>query len=163
MLPEAVVEAAIEDELDAAVAWAKRYGIEFTALMPVEKIVRADLIQKNSQERFFLQGQFDQYKALPPLWSWRDSNWSGEGGRSLSPKGVNTPFGSSMFILHKGRAIICAPFSRSAFGDHDGPHRNWGGATQWTTVASGYVHAVTIGDMLQAILRDFRYTTERMG
>ena len=162
MLPERVVDAAIESELKGTMAWAVRHGVDVTTLIPTERILRIVLVQEKSQERFFLQGQFDQYKALPPVWDWRDANWSDSGGLSLSPKAVNTPFGSSMFIVHNGKAVICAPFNRLAFGTYAGPHTNWGDPAQWMTAGHGYVHAVTIGDMLQSIRRDFCYTTERM-
>ena len=162
MLPGTVVDAAIKSELEGAMAWAVRYGIDVTALMPTERILRMVLVREQSQERFFLQGQFDQYKALPPVWDWRDANWSDSGGLCLSPKGVNTPFGSSMFIVHKSKAVICAPFNRLAFGTHAGLHTDWGDPAQWMTAGHGHVHAVTIGDMLQSIVRDFYYTTERM-
>ena len=142
-------------------AWAARHDIDVT-LIPTGRILRIVLVQEKSQERFFLQGKFDQYRALPPVWDWCDANWSDSGCLSLSPKAVNTPFGSSMFIVYKSKALICAPFNRLAFGTHAGPHANWGDPAQWMTAGHGYVHAVTIGDMLQSIRRDFCYTTERM-
>ena len=162
MLSATVVDAAIKSELKGTMAWATRHGIDVTTLMPTERIVRAVLVQEQSQSKFFLQGQFDQYKALPPVWDWRDANWSDNGSLSLSPKSENTPFGSSMFFIHKEKAIICAPFNRLAFDTHAGPHSDWGDPAQWITAGHRYVRAVTIGDMLQVILRDFRYTTKRM-
>ena len=137
MLPETVVDAAIKSELKGAMAWAARYGIDITTLMPTDRILRIVLVQEKSQERFFLQGQFDQYKALPPVWDWYDANWSNNGGPCLSPKGVNTPFGGSMFIAHNGKAVICAPFNRLAFGTHAGPHTNWVEPVQWMTTGAG--------------------------
>ncbi len=162
MLPDIVVNAAIKSELMGTMAWAARHGIEVTTLMPAKKILRIVLIQEISMDRFYLQGQFNQYKAMPPVWDWRDENWSEKGGLCLSPKAEKTPFGSSMFFVNNNRAVICAPFNRLAFHTHGGPHNNWGDPTQWITAGRGYVSAVTIGDMLQAILRDFSYTTERM-
>ena len=67
-----------------------------------------------------------------------------------------------MFIQHNSRGIICAPFNRLAYATHDGPHSNWGDAAQWMTAGPGYVYAVTIGDMLQLILRDFSLSKGRM-
>ena len=143
-------------------AWAARHGIDVTTLMPSKRILRVVLVQEKSKEKFFLQGQFEQYKALPPVWEWCDTNWSGNGSSCLSPKPENTPFGSSIFITHNNKAIICAPFNRLAFAKHSGLHKKWGDPTQWITAGLGHVHAVTIGDMLQVLLRDFLYTTERM-
>ena len=163
MLPPTVTDAAITSEIEGAMAWAVRHGIDLTARMPKERVLRVVLVQNRSQEKFFLQGQFDQYKALPPVWDWRDANWSDSSRLYLSPKPENTPFGSSMFLVQNNKAIICAPFNRLAFNSHGGPHSDWGEPTQWMTAGNGYVYAVTIGDMLQAILRDFRCTKERMG
>ena len=73
-----------------------------------------------------------------------------------------SPNGSSMFIRHNGLCVICAHFNRLAYGVKGGPHSDWGDPAQWTTAGKGYIHAVTIGDMLQSILRDFNYTEGRM-
>ena len=58
---------------------------------------------------------------------------------------------------------MCAPFNRLAYGAHEGPHSDWGSLAQWMTAGEGYVHAVKLGDMLSAILRDFRLSSGRMG
>ena len=68
-----------------------------------------------------------------------------------------------MFFRHGNRGIICAPFNRLAYNSHQGPHSDWGGPAQWMTAGPQYVHAVTIGDMLQSILRDFSFSKGRMG
>ena len=68
-----------------------------------------------------------------------------------------------MFIKHHGRGLICAPFNRLAYGIHNGPHSGWGNPAQWMTAGEGNVHAVRIGDMLNSILRDFRFSKGRMG
>lgn len=161
MLPAVVVDAALEAELEGAIAWAARHELDLIWL-PADRILRVTLVQAETQERFFLQAQCDSYKALPPMWDWRDQDWSGAPAPSLSPSSKATPFGSSMFINNKGRAIICAPFNRLAYGLHGGPHSDWGDPAQWMTAGGSHVRATSIGDMLQAILRDFRYTTGRM-
>ena len=161
MLPAVVVEAAIAAELDGTRAWAKRYGLDL-AWNSAERILRVTLVQANTQEPFFLQGQFDNYKALPPIWDWRDGTWSNPSTLPASPKPGTTPFGSPMFICHNNKAIICAPFNLLAYGTHGGPHSNWGDPAQWMTAGGNYVRATIIGDMLQAILRDFRFTAGHM-
>ena len=161
MLPAVVVDAALEAELDGAMAWAMRHELDLT-WVPADRMLRVMLVQAETQERFFLQAQCDSYKALPPIWDWRDEQWCGAPSTHLSPNPKATPFGSSMFIARKGRAIICAPFNRLAYGVHDGPHSDWGDPAQWMTVGGTHVRATTLGDMLQAILRDFRYTNGRM-
>lgn len=161
MLPAVVVEAAIAAELDGALAWAKRNDLELI-WNSAERILRVTLVQAKTQELFFLQGQLDNYKAVPPIWDWRDGAWSNPSILAVSPKPGTTPFGSPMFIRHNNKAIICAPFNLLAFGTHGGPHSNWGDPAQWMTAGGNYVRATTIGDMLQAILRDFQFMNGRM-
>ena len=40
-----------------------------------ERIIRLVLVQEDLDEKFYLQGKFDDYKALPPVWDWRDESW----------------------------------------------------------------------------------------
>lgn len=161
MIPPAVTDAAIASELPAAIAWAQRHCLELDTKLLTERIIRVVLVQEEEAEQFYLQGRFDDYKALPPIWDWRDENWSKSNEPNLSPRPHDNPLGS-MFIQHKNSSIICSHFNRLAFGTNDGPHSDWGHPAQWMTAGAGYIHAVTIGDMLQSILRDFRFTKGRM-
>ncbi len=161
MLPAIVVDAALEAELGGARAWAVRHDLELIWCAP-ERLLRVVLLQTETKQPFYLQAQCDDYKALPPAWDWRDENWAGAPATHLSPNSQSTPFGGSMFIERQGRAIICAPFNRLAYGTHNGPHSDWGDPAQWLTAGGAHVRATTLGDMLQAILRDFRFTTGRM-
>ena len=161
MVPEHVTAAVFANEIAAACEWAKRERMQLDAVIP-KTLLRATLVQEASGEHFYLQGRFDGYKALPPEWVWCDSEWSGHGNRRLSPEAARTPYGNSMFLDHSGRAVICAPFNRLAFRPHGGPHKNWGELTHWMSAGNGYVHAVTIADMLDVIVRDFRHTKGRM-
>ena len=160
MLPPAVTDAAICSELPGALAWAKRSQIVITT--PTKQIIRMVLVQGGEGEKFYLEGNFEDYKELPPVWRWCDESWTKHDGLYLSPKPLDTPFGSSMFIPCNNIGIICAPFNRLAFKTHGGPHKDWGEPAQWMTAGRNYVYAVTIGDMLQSILRDFRFTQGRM-
>ena len=161
MLPSVVTAVAIASELPGVRAWAERHQIALDTRLLAERIIRVVLVQEDSG-KFYLQGNFGDYKELPPIWDWRDETWSETDGLYLSPRSQGAPFGSSMFIQHNNRGLICAPFNRLAYGTHDGPHSNWGDPAQWTTVGPGYVRATTIGDMLQSILRDFGFTQGRM-
>ena len=163
MLPLAVTDAAIASELPGAMAWAERHHIRMTSMLPIKRIIRVVLVQGNDGDRFYLQGSFDDYKELPPVWDWRDASWSQHEGLQLSPSPQSTPFGSSLFLRHKNRGIICAPFNRLAYESYEGPHSDWDDPVQWMTAGTGHVYAVTIGDMLQAVLRDFSFTKGRMG
>ena len=166
MLSDMVVDATLEAELPGALEWGGRHAVSVESLLPEARILRVVMIQEKSEERYFLQGRFDRYKELPPVWDWRDESWIESSHPNLSPKPVSTICGPSMFLRHECQgivqAIICAPFNRLAFGTEGGPHDDWGNPAQWTTPRPPWVYAVTIGDMLQAILRDFQYTRERM-
>lgn len=161
MLSDAVVDATFNAELPGAMEWAKRHGVAVTPLLE-SRMLRVVLVQRATREKFFLQACFDQYKELPPVWDWRDESWKDSSHPNLSPERKDTSFGPSMFLPHQNQAIICVPFNRLAFSAHDGPHRDWGDPAQWMTPRPPWVHAVTIGDMLQAVVRDFRYTKARM-
>ena len=162
MLPRAVTDAAICDELPGAMAWAERHDIAMDTRSVADRIIRSVFVQPENDEKFYLQGTFRDYRAYPPIWEWYDESWSSTEGLHLSPKPGHSSFGSSMFIKHGGRGLICAPFNLLAYGVHNGPHSEWGNPAQWMTAGKNYVHAVTIGDMLNSILRDFRYSIGRM-
>jgi len=126
--------------------------------------LRITLQQPESSLCFFLRGMFQDYRALPPEWTFTDEKWQTTGRQADFPKGVPTTFGSgaSIFIVHNQTAVICVPFNRLAYADHAGPHGDWNGPTNWLNAGPSYIHADTIGDMLQAIHRDFLLTRERM-
>lgn len=161
LLPPAVVEATVELELAGAFAWGERHGIDLTWLQGQNRL-RIVFRQPETSELFYLGGQFDDYRALPPAWQWFDKTWSQADRLHDSPKVAKSPFGSSMFIRHGNRAVICAPFNRLAHKDCDGPHPDWGGLTNWAVAGLSHVHATTIGDMLQAIRRDVCISRGRM-
>ena len=162
MLPDTVVNAALAIEISNAAVWANRNSVDFVSLFPSERVVRVVLVQEQSRDSFFLQGTCDQYPALPPIWQWCTESWDCCGARACGPAAARTPFGASMFLSMRDRAIICAPFNRLAYGALDGPHSDWGDPVHWRNAGKGYVHAETIADMLSAIRRDFICTTRRM-
>jgi len=162
MLPNRVTDAALLNEIEAAQEWASRERVRLEVLPP-QRLVRAVFTRGCSSEQFFLQGQFDGYKELPPVWQWCDSDWSGGGNRQLSPEAAPTPYGSSIFLDNGRNAIVCTPFNRLAFSSCGGPHGDWGELSHWMSAGQGYVYAVTIADMLDVVARDFRYTSRRMG
>ena len=162
MLPPRVTAAAFASEIEGAHEWARRAHVKLEAVLP-QQLVRAVFVREASGEEFFLQGRFDGYKEMPPAWEWCDSDWSDPDNRRLSPEAAPTPYGSSMFLAQGDKAVICAPFNRLAFKANGGPHDNWGELSHWMTAGDEYVYAVTIGDMLNSVERDFRYTTGRMG
>lgn len=160
LLPGAVVDAALADELPPALAWAKRRGIR-CEWVAERRELRLQLRQKVSGEPYYLGGQFDSYRALPAAWQWFDSTWALSNSIALSPKPVPSRFGGSMFMTKDGRAIICAPFNRLAHAAYNGPHSDWGELANWAAAGGNHIRATRIGDMLQAIWRDFSLTSER--
>lgn len=158
MLPDRVTAAAVAAELGAAREWARHENVNLQTVLP-QRLIRAIFTREDSGERFFLQGRFDGYKELPPMWDWCDSDWSHPGNRRHSPNAVKTPYGNSIFLDSGGKAIICAPFNRLAFKAYGGPHKNWGELSNWMSPQQGCVYAVTIADMLDVIARDFRHST----
>jgi hypothetical protein len=151
----------VEHELAGAQAWAERHGIEID-WRPEDLQLRVALLQPETGLRFFLRGTFRDYRALPPGWTFSDTSWQATGRSIDFPKAAATAFGASIFIMHNQTAVICVPFNRLAYSDHRGPHGDWGGPTNWLNAGASQIHADTIGDMLQAVYRDFCLTRGRM-
>jgi hypothetical protein len=148
-------------ELEGAASWAERHGVRIE-WMPEDLELRVTLLQPEKELLFFLRGTFEDYRALPPEWTFGDEKWEGVGRPADFPKGAQSPFGGSIFIMHNQTAVICVPFNRLAYVDHAGPHGDWSGPANWLNAGPSHIHADTIGDMLQALYRDFLLTRERM-
>jgi len=151
----------VEHELEGAQAWGERHGVLLDWLSDCLQL-RVTLIQPVTEAPYFLRAELKEYRALPPVWTFTDPEWQGTSRPFNFPKGVQATFGSSMFIIHNQIAVICAPFNRLAYADQSGPHGDWGGPPNWLNAGSAHIHAEAIGDMLQAIYRDFSLTRERM-
>ena len=168
----------IESEIHGAQAWAERHGIGCTWIPEILEL-RVVLMQLTGDNRFYLRGRFQDYRALAPEWTFSDENWMQAGRLCDAPNPAGTQFGASIFIVFENRelsipkhAVICVPFNRLAYKDGSGPHADWGGPAQWMEVsrqpqAPGAaplpVRAEMVGDMLQVIYRDFIRSTGRMG
>jgi len=159
MIPEEHTIAVVEHEISAVLAWAKRKTIQLkwdsnaVALSVI-------LVQPETGENFYLYGDLKGYKVIPPAWTFRNELWEGGSNKSDYPKPAKTKWGSSIF--HK-QPTICVPFNRLAYKEHEGPHSDWGGPSKWLSAGGSYIKAHTLGDMLQAIRRDFLFTRGRMG
>jgi hypothetical protein len=161
VIPAEDTKIIIEDELAGAYAWADRHKMDL--LWRADDLeLRVELTQPETAEVFFLQGLFDGYKALPPAWSFCDDNFVSAAVASQYPMPTQSPFGSSIFIMHQATPTICAPFNRLAYAKHQGPHNDWGEPTRWLNAGENYVKAHSLGDMLQAIYRDFVLSRGRM-
>lgn len=161
MIPAEQVRIIVADELEGARCWAERRGVTMD-WYPESLELRVSLVQPETNGLFFLRGRFPDYRALPPEWTFSDELWQQAGRRSDSPKGVPLGNQGTIFIDHQGTAVICAPFNRLAYRDHAGPHADWNGPANWLNAVADKIHADRIGDMLQAIYRNFLYTRERM-
>jgi hypothetical protein len=158
MIPKAKTIAVVEHQLRGAKAWADRNGVDLEWARE-ELELRAVLTQPSTGEKFFLRGKFDDFPALPPKWTFCNSDWEKCGSKQFFPSRDGTPFGGS--VMH-GQGLICAHFNRLAFDEHGGPHGNWGGPVQWITQKDDTVYADTIGDMLSVIQRDLKHSEGRM-
>jgi len=161
MLPAKASIAIAEHELLGARAWAERHGVVLEWLLDVLEL-RATLPQPETATRFYLRARLGDYRELPPMWTFCAENWTRDSEAALYPKPQATPHGSSIFLAHKGRGVICVPFNRLAYAEHTGPHGDWGGPAQWISAGGSHVRAATLGDMLAVVHRDLRVTRGTM-
>ena len=160
VVPTSVTLALVEtEELPAAFAWAETAGVNLSWNQELLQL-RAVFRQRATGEQFYLQGTLDGYKALPPAWNFFDPGWQTGGQKAHFPATASLPGGLGS-IFHSN-SVICAPFNRLAFHQHGGPHSDWGGPEQWLRAGAGYVHAVTLADMLAVIARDMNYSNGRL-
>ena len=154
-----IVLAYLDQEIPAAIAWAKETGLT-PEWNPADLSFSLRLHgrgENDTVEDYLLVGTFEDYRVEPPTWRFLDHRSGANIGPAAYPLG-EWPNGS---IFH-GNGLICAPWSRDAYGDRDGPHANWGAATQWQTVGREYVQADTIPDMLARINAELGRSPRRM-
>lgn len=154
-----VVLAYLEQEIPAAMAWATEKGL--TPDWNPDDLSFSLRLQGRGEndtvEDYLLVGTFDDYRVEPPTWRFLDPRTGENIGPAAYPAGAWP--GGSVFHSH---GLICAAWSRDAYGDRGGPHANWGAATQWQTVAREYVQADTIADMLARIYAELQVSSGRM-
>lgn len=151
----------LDDELPGAQAWAKRCRTPLV-WVPEGLEIRVTLTQPDSGELFYLRGRFDNYRAVAPAWVFTDAEWTAEPGPQFFPRPAPTPLGAPS-VFH-AQPVICAPFNRLAYKEHNGPHPDWGGPAQWLTAGvAGQVTAHYLGDMVSVIYQHFVVTRGRMG
>lgn len=160
MIPRDLTLALVEqEELEPAREWARRAGVELMWRRETLEI-RAVFKQRSSGDRFFLLGNLDGYKAVPPAWEFCDAGWGSSGTKGNYPRQATINGIGSIF---HSKPVICAPFNRLAYQTHGGPHADWGGPEQWLKAAPGSARADTLADMLALIARDMNYSKGRMG
>lgn len=160
-IPSEVVSATLHepDQLPAAFAWARRRALE---LVYDEKLLRLELglegpgsTPESPIERYRIVGDLDDFDVLPILWQYVDPRT----GQPAGPAAY--PAATSNSIFHPN-GLVCAPWSRLAYAVFGGPHRDWGGLTDWKMPRPPYTHAITIPDMLDRLYRDTRRSRGRM-
>ncbi len=87
------------------------------------------------------------YRAIPPGWTFGAP--SGATAAAPFPERNTTTRGVGS-IFHPSR-IICAPWNRLAYAEHNGPHADWGGLANWTSAGAGITKADTLADMVDQI------------
>jgi hypothetical protein len=166
MLPAGVVGAYIEAELPGALAWADREQL-IMRFDPDRPSLRAELEgpgpEGEPSERYLLEGVLDDYRALPPLWRFLHPDSAQEIGAAAFPAAPAAPTGGASIFIPNGchGAVICAHFSRRAYGE-GGPHLDWGASSGWETIRDGQVVARTLGDMLHRIYLEVAASPGRM-
>jgi hypothetical protein len=126
MLDPVVTRAELSIEYPLLQERAKRAGWEVTLDMDQLKL-KVQLIHKRTGQLYILQGDLDEYKAIPPAWEFVDPETSEKGTVAAYPEPPNpAPGGSAVFIIAGPQGcVICLPCNRLAYGDHKGPHTNW--------------------------------------
>lgn len=139
----------VEEELVPAASWMTRHGA--THLWNPDALeLKVTFTKSDPDRRFFLLGYFDEYRALPPRFSFTDMSW----GNPLAPSNYPRVRGrtrSALCIMHEGHSVICAPFNRLAYSELRGPHGEWGGPGAWLQVAGEVVSAAHLADMLSGL------------
>jgi hypothetical protein len=152
-LPERAVRAYLQepDEMPAALRYAERCGLhpsydqeQLRLLVPLTGPGSPQPDGASPDEDYLLEGRFDDYRVLPPVWHFLDPRTQADVGIA----GYPTPIGPS--VLH-GQGLICAHFSRKAYSEHGGPHANWHGPPAWQWPVEG-TQAFTISDMLARLI-----------
>ena len=99
-------------------------------------------------DRYIIEAQCDDYKAVPPLFEFIDPDTGERGTRHAYPRTTDSFF-------HDSGPCICAPFSRKAYRAvvATGPHGDWQFG-DWQTSTANNVHwanASKLGDMFGLI------------
>jgi hypothetical protein len=142
MIPAVVTAAAVDAEFPAVTAWAARrpgWAVRYDA---TTLILQADTIHPLTSQPIAIAAELTGYRAVPPAWTITGTD-------GTFPAGGQVP-GVPGSIFHPNR-LICAPWNRLAYGEHGGPHADWGGQTNWTDAGTGNTKADTLADMLSQI------------
>ena len=153
MVPRDVTIAVVENELPALNNFAQRRGWSVSWLA-VQLAVIADGKHHGDNTSVRVHADVTGYRVVPPAWRFVLPD-SIEPKPHRFPRGGTVPGGVGS-IFH-GKGVICAPFNRLAYKEHDGMHGDWGGPENWLDVR-GHVRATTLAEMLAQIVMHLRYS-----
>jgi|SRR5580700_2466886 hypothetical protein len=125
-------------------------------------LIRTMLRQPDTGLKFFLEGDFEDYRALPPKFTFSSEPWNRSNASRDYPKQKENPFGGGS-VFHPA-PCICVHFNRNAYKEHGGPHTDWGGPERWLQAVAGekYVRATSIAEMMSVIYVRFADTRGRL-
>jgi hypothetical protein len=150
----------LAEEIPAALQWAATLGVTIdwdeAARVLTSRFQGASQVE-GQIEHYLLIGSFEDYRAVPPTWRFVDPRTDAAIGAAALPQGAL----ASGSVFH-GNGVICAPWSRDAYGDRNGPHQDWTDATNWQTTAPQHTQANTIADMLARIFAEIQLSPGRM-
>lgn len=157
MVPAEVTRAILAEELVPARAWGQRKCWAITD-DPAALTVTVQMAHPADHAQLMLRGEFDGYRALPPLWRFVDPA-TAEPTKAATPA-AGTAHGQASIFHPEG--FICAHWSRAAYAEGGGPHGNWGAASGWATVGEG-AQAHVVSEMLAAIAVHLMFSPGRLG
>ncbi len=160
-LAPAFSRAIVEAEVAGAARWTTRHGVTHT-WDPEALLLRANLTKASTADRYLVLGRFDDYRELPPRWTFAALDGTGEGVPRNYPR-VRRPKRAALCMLYQGRPVICAPFNRLAYQELQGPHSDWGGPAGWLSVNTGSICATHVADMLAALQVEVDASDGRLG
>lgn len=150
LVPAEVTRAIVEHELSAVSAWAQRHDVSVDRDLDLLLLTVQLPHPVPSLGHVTLRADLDGYRAVPPAWTFLDAD--GQVSPRAFPAAGPGLGGSSIFHPHP---VICAPFNRLAYTEHEGPHGDWGGPQRWLNVR-GVVFAPTLADMLNVVRTHLR-------
>src|SRR6266851_406501 len=140
MLDPIVTQAVLTVEYPLLQDRARRAGWEVT-FNHESLILEVRLTHEKAGQLYILRGYLDGYKAIPPAWEFVDPDTGDEGTAAAYPEPPNpTPGGGASVFLKTyppRQRVICLPCNRLAYGEHQGPHREWTLAN-WMQVSFNY-------------------------
>jgi hypothetical protein len=137
-VPADVARAHVEAELAQLETWRDTHGweIEWDAATLVLTILMSSKIDG---EKYLLECRLDGYRALPPMFEFVHPQTGERGKAGCYPGGGRGYFHT--------KPCICAPWNRSAYQVHGGPHGDWT-MTAWATYRPNHSQ---LGDMIVLI------------